>query len=240
LRARLAAVKEQVIAGRYKAAARDASQLVDEAESASYAPIMAETLLRLGEVQFLNGEPAIAERTYEEAIWLAKGARHDEAVLEAADELIAITGFAQHRHQDGERSAAFSGALLRRLGPGHDLLRAWRSNNLGMVFYDEGRIEDALRSFGDALAIKTRTLGESHFDVALSLGNQAAVLYELGRIDEALNKNRRAIAIFHGTVGDAHPQMANAWASTALYLDAAGNYDEACALAQQAIAIIER
>ena len=37
------------------------------------------------EVQFLGGEPSIAEKTYEEAVWLAEGARHDEVVLEAAD-----------------------------------------------------------------------------------------------------------------------------------------------------------
>jgi tetratricopeptide (TPR) repeat protein len=240
LRARLAATKAQVIAGRHRGAAKEVSQLVDDAEAANYAPIMAEALLQLGEVQLLNGEPAIAEKSYEEAIWLAEGARHDEAVLEAADQLIAITGFSLRRHQDGERWASFAGAVLRRLGPGHDLLKAWRANNLAMVYYDEDRIEDALRMFTDAVTIKTRALGERHFDVAISIANQASVLHELGRTDEALRKNRRTIDIFHETVGDSHPKMAEAWASGAEYLNASGRYTEAHVMARQAIAVAER
>jgi len=240
LRARLAAVKARVSAGQYQAAAKEAAQLVDEAEAANYAPIMAETLLELGDVQLHGGEPAIAEKSYEEAIWLAEGARHDEAVLEGAAQLIAITGFSQRRHQDGERWGAFAAAVLRRLGPGHDLLKAWRANNLAMVYYDEGRLEDALRMFGDAVAIKARALGDRHFDVGISLGNQAAVLYDLGQIDEALKKNRRALDIFHDTVGDAHPKSADACASAAEYLNASGRYTEAYAMARRALAVIER
>jgi len=229
-----------VMAGRYRGAAKEVSQLVEDTETANYAPIMAEALLQLGEVQYQGGEPAIAEKSYEEAIWLAEGARHDEVVLEAADQLIAITGFSQRRHQDGERWASFAGAVLRRLGPGHDLLKAWRANNLAMVYYDEDRIEDALRMFTDAVIIKTRALGERHFDVAISIANQAAVLHELGRTEEALRKNRLTIDIFHETVGDSHPKMVDAKASGAEYLNAGGRYAEAHAMARQAIDIVER
>ena len=239
LRARLAAVKATVIAGRYQAATAVASQLVDEALRANYAPVTAETLLQLGEIQTLSGQAELAEHSYEQAIWLAEGSHHDEAVLEAADQLISITGFAQGRHRDGERWASFTDALLRRLGPGHGLMEAWRANNLATVYYDQGRLEDALRMFGEALAMKVRAVGARHFDVAMSLDNEAEVLYQLGRTDEALQKSQQALDIFHETLGPGHPRVAGAWASHAEYLNARGDYTRANTVARHALEIFD-
>ena len=240
LRARLAAVKATVIAGRYLAAAVGASQLADEALRANYAPVIAETLAQLGQIQALNGDPELAEKSYEQSIWLAEGSHHDEAVLEASVQLIAVTGFTQRRHRDGERWASFADAVLRRLGPGHQLMEAWRANNLATVYYDEGRLEDALAMFGEAVALKIRAVGARHFDVGISLANEAEALYYLGRTDEALAKNQQVLDIFHDTLGPDHPQMAGTWASRAEYLNARGDHTRAHGLARHAMAILDR
>jgi len=239
LRTRLVSVKATVIAGRYQAAAASVSRLVEEAAQTNYAPVMAETLLQQGEIEELNGKSELAEKSYEQAIWLAEGSRHDEAVLEAAGQLIAVTGFSLRRHRDGERWASFTEAVLNRVGAGHDLMEAWRANNLATVYLDEERLEDALRMFGDAVAMKVRALGSKHFDVAISLGNEAEVLFLLGRTVEAVQKNQQVIDMFRDTLGPEHPRTAGAWASQAEYLDARGDYSQAGAAAERALAILD-
>ena len=240
VRAKLAGVKAQVTAGRLKGATGDIARVVEDAQRTNYLPVIAEALLQLGEIQLFSGAPPMAEKSYEEAIWLAEGARYDEAVLEGANQLIATIGFSQRRHQDGERWASFAGAVLRRLGSGYDMLAAGRANNLAMVYYDEGRLEDALMMFREAVNTKTKALGEGHFDVALSLVNQALVLHELGRTDEAIERNQRALEIFNKTLGPDHPRVANSWASGAEFMNARGRYGEAQTMGERALAILER
>jgi serine/threonine protein kinase/tetratricopeptide (TPR) repeat protein len=240
LRTRLSDVKALVTGGRYKNAAKDIARVVQEARRVKYAPVIAEALLQLGELQLLGNDAKLAEKSYEEAVWVAEGSRHDEVVLEAAAQLIANIGFSQHRPQEGEHWARFAGAVARRLGPGHDMLAAWRANNLAVVYYAEGRLEDALGMFREAVATKIRVVGEVHFDVAVSLTNEAYVLHELGRTDEAIEKNRRALEIFHKTLGSDHPRVANPLLDGSEFMNARGRHVEAQAMAEQALAIMER
>jgi eukaryotic-like serine/threonine-protein kinase len=240
VRTQLSDVKALVTGGRYKSAAKDVARVVEDARRTKYAPVIAEALLELGELQLLGNDAKLAEKSYEEAVWVAEGSRHDEVVLEAAAQLIANIGFSQHRHQEAEHWALFAGAVLRRLGPGHDMLAAWRANNLALVYFAEGRLEDALAMVREAVATKTRAVGEEHFDVAVSLTNEAYLLHELGRTDEAIEKNQRAIEIFRKTLGPDHPRVANPLVNGSEFMNARGRYVEAQAMAEQALTIMER
>jgi tetratricopeptide (TPR) repeat protein len=239
-RTALADIKALTIAGRYQQAFRDIPAVTAVSRRTGYNPVIAEALLRLGELETLLGEVTKAERHYEEAIWLAERSRDDEVTVEAADQLVSIVGYSQGRYREAERWAELANAVLQRLGPGHDILNAWRANNLAMVYHREGRLEDALAMFKEAVATKTRALGENHFDVALSMDNLAIELFEMGRLDEAIARNRRALEIYRKTLGPDHPSMAVSLGNGAEFMSARGRYAEAQTMADSALASLER
>jgi tetratricopeptide (TPR) repeat protein len=111
---------------------------------------------------------------------------------------------------------------------------------LAIVIDGQGRREEALSLFKQALAMKIRAVGEIHPDVALSMTNVALALNKLEKTEEAVQKNRRAIEILLKTVGPDHPALANLLANGAEFAGALGKNDEAKELAERAIAIMER
>lgn len=240
VRTELADVKALANAGRYKRALNDIGGVIERTRQTKYEPVIAEALLQAAELQQLASDPSLAEKNYEEAYLLAEGSRHDEVALEAADQLITIVGYHRARHADGERWARFAEAILRRLGPGHDILAAWRANNLALVYQAQGKGEDALAMFQQAVATKIRVVGEIHYDVALSLDNLALTLNELGRPQEAIEKNRRAREILEITVGSSHPLVANVLTNGAEIMNALGRYSEGQEMAARSLAIKER
>jgi tetratricopeptide (TPR) repeat protein len=188
----------------------------------------------------MTGELKDAEKSYEEAIWRAEASRHDEVSVEAADQLIQIVGYRQGRYAEGERWAQLAAAILQRLGPGHELLAAWRADNLAMVYRRAGRLEEALTLSQTALSMKKRSLGESHYEVALSMTAVGALLHDLGRTNDAIEENQRALEILRRTLGPDHPRMAAALTNAAELMNATGRYAEAQVLAEQAVTISER
>jgi len=154
--------------------------------------------------------------------------------------LVYVVGHLQHRYAEGERWARLSASVLRRLGPGHDLISAWRANNLAAVYMSEGKLDQALTALLEATALKRRALGPDHFDVAMSLGNTAIVRFALGHVDEAIAENDQALAILRKSLGPDHPAVAGCLASGAEFLNARGRWSEASLMAEQALAIFGR
>ncbi|HXU00309.1 MAG TPA: tetratricopeptide repeat protein, partial [Polyangia bacterium] len=94
-----------------------------------------------------------------------------------------------------------SEAILDRLGPGHDRIRSWALNNFAGVLLMHGQLARAERTIREAVALKERTLGKDHPDVAISLGTLSATLEEEGKPEEALAVADRVLEIL-GTNGD--------------------------------------
>jgi tetratricopeptide (TPR) repeat protein len=59
-----------------------------------------------------------------------------------------------------------------------------------------------------ALAIRERSLGAEHPDVAASLDSLAEIQRDKGRFDEAEQLYKRALAIRENKLGPAHPEVA--------------------------------
>jgi len=239
IRTQLADVRALASAGRYRRALETTRSLVARARDTKYAPVIGEAVLILGEAQQALADVG-AEQSYEEAYFLAEGARHDEVAVEAADQLIFLVGQASARDVEAERWSRVAEAILTRLGPGHDLLSAWRANNLAIVLEGRGEHDRALALFQQALKTKMRAVGEMHSDVGLSLSNIAYALHRMGRTDEALSKNERALEILRATIGSEHPLSADTLANHAEFLVDRGRADEARVMAEQALSIMER
>jgi serine/threonine protein kinase/tetratricopeptide (TPR) repeat protein len=240
LRDRLAVVKAEATAGQFKDSRAKLSVLIEEARRTRYDPVIAESLSQLGWVQLETGEPVPAEKTYEEAVILAEGARADEVVLDAETFLIYSVGSSQGRYADGERWARHAGAVLRRLGPGHEVLAGWRANNLGTMYEREGRYAEALAMDLESLRLKQSALGPDHFDVAISEGNVALALFELGRTDEAILRGEHAIQVLSAALGPDHPKLGLHLLNVAEFHNARGDFAQAGRLGERSLAILER
>src|SRR4029077_6201169 len=93
--------------------------------------------------------------------------------------------------------------FLDRIG-GHDLLRAWVLNNIGVALDAHEDHEGAAAQFFHALRIKERVLGTDHPDVAITLSNLADTLRALGRTKEALDLINRSLDILVRTLGPSY------------------------------------
>jgi len=201
---------------------------------------MAEASLEAAEVAAQAGDFAGSESKYEEAIWLAESSRHDEVAVQASAQLVYAVGYVLGRSRDAERWGSYASAVLRRLGPGHDLMAGWLANNRSTLYEKEGRYQEALAMGREAVRAKIRALGEDHFDVAISYVNLATAQMQVGQIDEANEVARRAIEILIASLGPNHPTAAAAFDLRAEIMYARRDFAKAAQMCETVIAIWER
>jgi serine/threonine protein kinase len=238
LRDRLVAVKALEDAGRYNRALDAAREVVAEAREVGYRPLIAEALNRLVLLQVDTHHPREADGSAEEALWIAEASRHDELVIELAAVEIYVVGYVEHDMTRAWRWINQAQVFLDRIG-GHDLLRAWVLNNIGIVLDANGDQQGAATQLFQALRIKERVLGKDHADVAYTLSNLADTLRTLGRAPEALDLINRGLEIFGRTFGASHPKLVPQLVNRAEILNQLGRHVEARRDAERAIAIQE-
>jgi tetratricopeptide (TPR) repeat protein len=133
----------------------------------------------------------------------------------------------------------FASLIEDRLGPEH-LNTATVLNNLALLYYAQGRYEEAPPLVKRALKIREKVLGEEHPDTSESLGTQATLLYAQGEYAEARQYQERALAICEKVLGEDHPNTASNLSSMAALLYAQGKYAEAHLLYERAQAIFDK
>ncbi len=236
LRGRLVEIKALQDAGRYAQALEQVTAIVADPHTGDYQPVMAEALNRMALLQLDTGHTSDAHATIEEALWLAEGSRHDELVIELATVEIYISGYLEHDMLKAQHWANQARVFLQRIG-GHDLLRAWMLNNIGVALDANGDKVAAAEELEKSLRIKERILGKDHPDVAISLANLADTLSSIGRSKEALELSNRGVEILSRTFGASHPRLAAQVANRAEILNRLGRYEEARRDAERAAAI---
>ncbi|HET6148975.1 MAG TPA: serine/threonine-protein kinase [Polyangia bacterium] len=235
-RDRLVEIKALQDAGRYARALDEAVSVVAEARATGYEPVIAEALNRLALLQVDTGRTREANASAEEALWLAEASRHDELVVELATVEIYVAGYVEHDMVKAQRWINQAQVFLRRIG-GHDLLRAWMQNNIGVALDANGDREGAAAQMSSALRIKERILGKDHPDVAFTLANLADTLNAIGRSKEALELSNRGVEILSRTFGVNHPRLLAQLTNRAEILNNLGRHEEAHRDAVRAVAI---
>jgi serine/threonine protein kinase/tetratricopeptide (TPR) repeat protein len=238
LRQRLVEVKALQDAGQYSRALADTVQIVAAARDAAYRPLIAEALNRLARLQLDTGHPQEADTNFEEALWIAEASSHDEVVTDVATTQIFVAGYIERDMPKARRWIRQAESFLERMG-GHDLLRAWMLNNIGVVLDANGDREGAAVELFKALHIKERVLGKDHPDVSYTLLNLADTLSALGRHREALELSNRGVDIVGRSFGLNHPRLEGQLANRAEILNHLGRYDDARADAERAVEIHE-
>jgi len=108
---------------------------------------------------------------------------------------------------------------------------------MGILFWKQGKLEEALTMHQEALDIRLKALGPDHTDTADSYNNIALVLNDQGKLEEALALYQLALDIKLKALGPDHTNTADSYNNMALVLNDQGKLEEAIAMHQKALGI---
>jgi tetratricopeptide (TPR) repeat protein len=213
-RRRVADLKDRIVtvaalasAGRCDQAMRLGRPTLEAAKQIGYLPLQAEAAFALGRRFNSCADSRQAVADTEDAFMFAETSHYDEIAIEAAAALAGAYGDRLRDARAAHQWLRLAEAILARF-PGHPLLEAKVTASRALVFFGEGRLEDALYQNRRALALQERLLGPSSVDVSITVNNIALALHELGRDEEAEASIRRVLDITRSTFGDDSGQMA--------------------------------
>jgi tetratricopeptide (TPR) repeat protein/predicted Ser/Thr protein kinase len=225
------------LAGRYDQALSIAEAVAERARQLDYDPLLAEALLRRGSTLERKGELEGAESSLLEAVRAAKAAGHDQVEAEAWVELVWVTGVERIDVARGHLWAEFADATLERMG-GDDVLEATLTHNLGGVLYREGRQDEALESYREALKEQRRLLGPDDPRVAMTLNHIGNVLMEQGQFAWAQEYCERSLEARRRVLGRRHPKVAASLNNLAEVARKQGNAAQALEFADESLEIV--
>ena len=239
IRARLAAAEAERLAGKYDEALRTAEAATADARALGYAPVVAEALATLGNLQDYAGQARPAEESLFEAWTMAVANRHDRAAAQAVLDLLWMVGNEGRRYDEAERLARLVDVALRRIGDPVDL-RVRYLGFLGGMANDRRQPARALELLKQALELATRELGSDHPSVESLLFNLASTAMVDARYDEALAFYQRDLDALAPKVGGDHPDVARLHHAIGNVHVLAERFPEAVAAFRRAVAIRER
>ncbi|HEY8925603.1 MAG TPA: tetratricopeptide repeat protein, partial [Polyangia bacterium] len=236
-RARVEAIREQIavvealhLTGKHRQALDLGRKAIAAARATQYRPLVAEVLVRTWAFEDAAAFPQETVADLQEGLWTALSSRRDDIAARGAALLAGVEGYTLARRDEGERWAALGDAILDRLGPGHDDVRAWLFQTRSAMAVQAGDLDAGLRYAQRALALKERVLPPGSPDLAESLLSVAEALFVRGDVEAALAMNLRAKEIYVGAYGDGSPWLAKSLSNRGEYLIAAGKPAEAIPL----------
>ena len=123
---------------------------------------------------------------------------------------------------------------------GHSEQTAIAYNNIGNVYCNLGKYDEALKYHTQALEIQEKVLGEEHSDTTCSYNNIGLVYNDLGKYDEALTYHTKALKIREKVLGEEHTDTASSYNNIGNVYCNLGNYDEALKYHTKALEIYKK
>jgi tetratricopeptide (TPR) repeat protein len=238
LQVRLAEVKALGRVGRVADGLKASVELERDTRGVAYPRLQAEVLFASAIMRWDASDFDEANKTMEDAVWMADVCRHDEIVAEAASSLVFMMGQAE-RFEAAEIWSRHAETVLRRMG-GHDLIRGWLFNNRAAMRWTQGRLREAIEDVHLAIEAKAKALGPDDADVGCSIGNASVFYAEMGETGRAVELAEQAAAIVERAVGKDHPRVAIQLVNLAEFRNGLGQFEQARDPAERSLAIFER
>jgi tetratricopeptide (TPR) repeat protein len=207
LRDALADARAKESAARYDQALLVVGDVLAQAESLAYLPLVAEARLTRAQIRERLGDFVAAEEDLLEAIWAAQRSRHEWVEAEAWVQLVWVAGVERMQTDTGHVWASFAEAALERVGR-PEILAATLTHNIAGIHYREMRLDEALTGYQRALADQRRLLGEDNPQVAMTLNHIGNVLIEQGQFASAREFCEQSLAERRRILGARHPRVA--------------------------------
>ena len=148
------------------------------------------------------------------------------------------------RHLEGDQvSAARTLADSFAAAVSDPVMRAARFDSLGLVFAakpSDAALQHATSLFETSLALRERSLGPDHLDVATSLEHLATLYFDRAEYEAALPLDERSLAIRRKQLGESHPLVAATQRGLGTSYVATGRYTAARPMMEAALATFER
>jgi len=234
LRRRAAVAKALHDTGGNQRAIEHGRQLVAEARTIGYMPLLAELLALASSFQQSSTFDASSIGISEEAIWTGLRAKRDDLAAEVAAALAAIVGLYLHRPEEGKRWVELADALADRMGDGHERLRSWILQDRALIA-ESTDPEAALRLTRKALELKRKVLQPNDPDIAHSLNTEAEELHQTGNNAAAVEVARLAHRLYTEAYGPSNAYVATSESNTGEYLVALGRPAEGLPLFRNAL-----
>jgi tetratricopeptide (TPR) repeat protein len=109
----------------------------------------------------------------------------------------------------------------------HSGVTALAMDNLGVLLYQTGRFDEALRIYRQALPIQREVYGPEHSAVATNLNNIGRASLMVGEVDEAEPLLRQALTMTAKVQGETHPEIVSPLNSLAMIDAYRGHIDAA-------------
>ena len=239
VRADLAAAKALEESGSSARARAALFEVLADARDTGYRPLIAEALYELGTVSLAEGAIEAAESSLLEAVTQAQAGHEDEILILAMIALISTRGETAHDMAGATLWHGLADASIERMG-GDERLGARAQANWAAALAGDGRAEEALKSYQQALDDARRSLGPSNLQVGLILGAMARTQATLGHLEDALTASDEAMAIGEGALGRNHPRLAELLTERSDILRGLGRYQEARREAERSYALWAR
>ncbi len=207
----LAEVKALLDVARYREGEARAAQLVDQATTLGYAPVLAAALSLYGDLLVRTGQPGLAGSVLAQAMREAEVARDHALATEVSARLarllVSSTQYAQVPYwiERGQVVLARGGS-----SPLHPLLQAQLLEARAALLSAQGRHERAVPLLRESLSWKEQALGTSHLAVTGTLDLLTRALLAPAEQPESLEHARRALEIRKQSHGPGHPEVARA------------------------------
>jgi eukaryotic-like serine/threonine-protein kinase len=238
LRERLARARALHSAGRYAEGLPVARAIAQEAETLGYAPLLAEALQRLAEIEQGTGAYEAALASFRRSYFEARRSGVDEIAAQSSSALVLLLGAHLRQFDDALAWAEHARADVDRVGT--DEMRAHVLNHTAAVYYNQGSYDEAERLYEEALTMLERVLDSETSGIASTLSGLAFIHHTRGSSEKAVAQFERALAILEQLLGPEHPDVAVALSNLGLAHRARRSFDEALRVNESALAIRER
>ncbi|MEX1361795.1 MAG: serine/threonine-protein kinase [Nannocystaceae bacterium] len=225
LREHLQDLRAQQQAGRYAAALEVAEPVVAEAEALGYAPLLAEAVLRRGELRQAAGQYLEAEDDLRRAYTLAVEHRHDEVSIDAASSLMLVVGHHRAKPDQGRIWADTALSLARRSGDDRKLATAL--DNLSHVLSIQGDYEQSRVQAERAYRLLETIFEPDHPELARSMSTLGLAFSRLGQHEQAKLYVERALRLREDALGPNHPEVASGLVQLGNIFRELGDYESA-------------
>jgi tetratricopeptide (TPR) repeat protein/tRNA A-37 threonylcarbamoyl transferase component Bud32 len=230
---KLAGAKASEYAGRFADEGSVAAEAFDAAEREGFRPLASEASYWRGVAESHLGHLDRSEILLLDAATRAQAVTRDDITAQAFAFLAQDIGF-QLRFKEAHLLLDLSHAAIDRLG-GRDDLEAFRLRRVASVLTTEGRLDESIAAYEQALKLQQRASGGDSVNVATLFVGMARALTIAGRQEEALAAVRRGSDIYRRLFGPNYPRLGDALIMEGHILRGLGRKDEAIATTQRAL-----
>jgi tetratricopeptide (TPR) repeat protein len=234
VRARLADGRARQRVGSYGDALAIATTAATDATAVGYAPLEAEALYLLGDVEDDQGDYKASEHTTVRAATAAIAGHHDQMLARSLAALVVEVGLRQARFEEAHAWASLAEAAAER---GDAFVRGEVRRNVGRLFYREGRFAEARAETEACLAVWRPALGEDAFAIAGPLTDLGNAYYAEADYARAADMYERSVAVLEKNVGPDSTLLGanlNNLGDVAMHV---GQYDRATTAVERAVAL---